>query len=188
MSARLNYYEILGVNKHATQEEIKKAYVRLARRYHPDRNPDDEEAERKFREASEAYEVLSDPEKRKLYDESGVKGIRDSGFLGFNSMEDIFNRFEDIFGKFGNFFGKGRNNVVMMRVDQDTIDKIDQLVDAGICKSRSESAAFLIDEGVKACSELFAKINDKLRQIQRLKNELKDIIADELEDEFEDEL
>ncbi|MFQ6044638.1 MAG: DnaJ domain-containing protein [Candidatus Poribacteria bacterium] len=188
MSARLNYYEILGVNKHATQEEIKKAYVRLARRYHPDRNPDDEEAERKFREASEAYEVLSDPEKRKLYDESGVKGIRDSGFLGFNSMEDIFNRFEDIFGKFGNFFGKGRNNVVMMRVDQDTIDKIDQLVDAGICKSRSESAAFLIDEGVKACSELFAKINDKLRQIQRLKNELKDIIADELDDEFEDEL
>lgn len=188
MSARLNYYEILGVNKHATQEEIKRAYVRLARRYHPDRNPDDEEAERKFREASEAYEVLSDPEKRKLYDESGVKGVRDSGFLGFNSMEDIFNRFEDIFGKFGNFFGKGRNNVVMMRVDQDTIDKIDQLVDAGICKSRSESAAFLIDEGVKACSELFARINDKLRQIQQLKSELKDIIADELDDEFEDEL
>ena len=188
MSSRLNYYEVLGVKKNANQEEIKRAYVRLARRYHPDKNPGDEEAERKFREASEAYEVLSDPEKRKLYDEGGVKGIRDSGFLGFNSMEDIFNRFEDIFGKFGNFFGKGRDNVVMVRVDQDTIDKIDHLVDAGICKSRSESASFLIDEGVKACSELFAKINDKLRQIQQLKNELQDIIADELDDDFAENL
>ena len=184
MSTRLIYYEVLGVNKNSTQEEVKRAYVKLARRYHPDKNPGNEEAERKFREASEAYEVLSDPEKRKLYDESGVKGVRDSGFFGFNTIEDIFNRFEDIFGKFGNFFGKGRDNVVMVRVDQDTIEKIDQLVDAGICKSRSESAAFLIDEGVKACSELFAKINDKLGQIQQLKSELKDIIADELRDEF----
>jgi DnaJ-class molecular chaperone len=182
MSTRLNYYKILGVNKNATQEEIKGAYVKLARRYHPDRNPGDEEAERKFREASEAYEVLSDPKKRKLYDESGVEGVRDSGFFGFKNMEDIFFRFEDIFGKFGDFFGKGRDNVVMVRVDQNTIDKIDQLVDAGICKSRSESAAFLIDEGIKACSDMFAKINDKLRQIQQLKSELKDIIADELED------
>ena len=107
MSTRLNYYEVLGVRKNANQEEIKRAYVKLARRYHPDKNPGDEEAERKFREASEAYEVLSDPEKRKLYDESGVKGVRDSGFLGFNNMEDIFNRFEDIFGKFGSFFSKG---------------------------------------------------------------------------------
>jgi DnaJ-class molecular chaperone len=184
MSAHLNYYKILGVSKNGTQEEIKRAYVRLARKYHPDRNPDDEEAERKFREASEAYEVLSDPEKRKLYNESGVAGVRDSGFFGFKNMEDIFNRFEDIFGKFGDFFGKSRDNVVMVRVDQNTLEKIDQLVDADICKSRSESAAFLIDEGVKACSGLFAKINDKLKQIQQLKSELKDIITDELDDEF----
>jgi len=188
MSANLNYYEILGVSKNATQEEIKRAYVRLARRYHPDRNPDDEEAERKFREASEAYEVLSDPEKRKLYDESGVKGVRDSGFFGFNTIEDIFHRFEDVFGKFGNFFGKGRDNVVMVRVDQDTIEKIDQLVDSGVCKSRSESAAFLIDEGIKGCSGLFSKINDRLKQIQQLKEELKDIVADELDDEFVEKL
>jgi molecular chaperone DnaJ len=93
-----DYYEVLGVAKDASEEEIKKAYRKLALKYHPDKNPNNPEAERKFKEAAEAYEVLSDKEKRKLYDSRGAEGLRDMGFEGFASNEDIFAHFGDIFG------------------------------------------------------------------------------------------
>jgi len=105
-----DYYEVLGVKRDATPEEIKKAYRRVAMKYHPDKNPGDKAAEDKFKEASNAYEVLSDPEKRKIYDMRGHAGVHDAGFQGFNNYEDIFAHFGDIFGRevfgsFGDVFG-----------------------------------------------------------------------------------
>ena len=96
-----DYYETLGVSRDAGPEEIKKAYRQLAFQYHPDRNPDDSEAEQKFKEAAEAYEVLRDDEKRANYDRFGHAGVNGGGF-GFSSAEDIFSHFDDIFG---NIFG-----------------------------------------------------------------------------------
>ncbi|RME52503.1 MAG: molecular chaperone DnaJ [Deltaproteobacteria bacterium] len=97
-----DYYTILGVARNATEVEIKKAYRTLALKYHPDRNPGDAEAEKKFKAASEAYEVLSDPEKRATYDRFGHAGLQGGGFQGFHDMNDIFESFgsifEDIFG------------------------------------------------------------------------------------------
>ena len=92
-----DYYKILGVDKSATQDEIKKAYRQLALQYHPDRNPGDSECEEKFKEASEAYEVLRDTEKRSLYDRFGHEGLRNTGFSGFAGFDDIFSSFGDIF-------------------------------------------------------------------------------------------
>jgi len=102
-----DYYEILGVPRNADDGEIKKAYRQLALRYHPDRNPGDKEAEEKFKEASEAYEVIRDPEKRGLYDRYGHEGLRGVGFSGFSGFEDIFSSFSDIFEDFFGF-GTGR--------------------------------------------------------------------------------
>jgi molecular chaperone DnaJ len=93
-----DYYRILGVGKKASDAEIRKAYRRLALKYHPDKNPDDPEAEKKFKEAAEAFEVLSDKEKRKTYDTHGAEGLKNMGFEGFRSNEDIFSHFSDIFG------------------------------------------------------------------------------------------
>ena len=92
-----DYYQILEIGRNATEEEIKKSYRQLALKYHPDRNPGDKAAEEKFKEASEAYEVLRDPEKRRLYDQYGHEGLRDSGFTGFRDFGDIFGAFGDIF-------------------------------------------------------------------------------------------
>ncbi len=93
-----DYYQVLGVAKTATADEIKAAYRKLAMKYHPDRNPDNKEAEEKFKEAAEAYEVLSNPEKRKQYDQFGHQGpMGGFGGQGMN-MDDIFSNFEDIFG------------------------------------------------------------------------------------------
>ncbi len=106
MSEKRDYYEILGVSRSATREEIKKAYRRMAMKYHPDRNPGDKEAEEKFKEAAEAYEVLSDDEKRRIYDQYGYDGLRgNTGFSGFSDLDDIFSTFSDIFGEA--FFGGG---------------------------------------------------------------------------------
>jgi molecular chaperone DnaJ len=108
-----DYYEILGVSKGASVDEIKKAYRKVAMQYHPDRNPGDKSAEEKFKEAAEAYEVLSDQEKRAQYDRFGHAGVSGNG-RGYGSvnMEDIFSQFGDIFGDdiFGNFFGGGRRS------------------------------------------------------------------------------
>jgi len=93
-----DYYEILGVKKDASPEEIKKAFRKLALKYHPDRNKGNEEAEQRFKEIANAYEVLSDPKKRKAYDLRGMSGVEGMGFSGFRSTEDIFSAFGDIFG------------------------------------------------------------------------------------------
>ena len=112
MSKR-DYYEILGVAKGAATDEIKKAYRKVAMQFHPDRNPGDKAAEEKFKEAAEAYEVLSDADKRAQYDRYGHAGISGNG-RGFGggsmNMDDIFSQFGDIFGDdiFGSFFGGGR--------------------------------------------------------------------------------
>ncbi len=98
-----DYYEVLGVSRDASQEEIKKAYRRLALKYHPDRNPGDKEAEERFKEAAEAYEVLRDPEKRRAYDLYGHEGVKGTGFQGFSRHEDIFSSFSDIFEEFFGF-------------------------------------------------------------------------------------
>ena len=110
MPATRDYYEVLGVEKAADADEIKRAYRRLAMKYHPDRNPDDAEAEAKFKEAAEAYEVLSDPEKRKVYDQFGHEGLRGRGAAAHDfsrmNVDDIFSMFNDIFGG-GGFGGMG---------------------------------------------------------------------------------
>ncbi len=110
--AKKDYYEVLGVDKGASAAEIKKAYRKLAIKYHPDKNPDDKEAEEKFKEAAEAYEVLSDDNKRARYDQFGHAGMGGAAGGGFGgggmNMEDIFSQFGDIFGgAFGGSFGGG---------------------------------------------------------------------------------
>lgn len=103
------YYDILGVTPDASPEEIKKAYRKRAMSYHPDRNPGDHEAEEKFKQATEAYEVLGDLEKRKIYDRYGLDGLRSSGYSGPGNFEDIFANFGDIFGDlFGFAAGSGQ--------------------------------------------------------------------------------
>lgn len=108
-----DYYEVLGVAKEASQEEIKKAYRKLALKYHPDRNPGDKESEERFKDASEAYEVLSDQQKRTLYDRFGHAGLQNSGFSGFSyddlSNFDIFGSFSDIFHDLFGFGMGGRD-------------------------------------------------------------------------------
>ncbi|WP_174395954.1 molecular chaperone DnaJ [Flectobacillus major] len=115
MMAKRDYYEVLGVSKGATEEEIKKAYRKLAIKYHPDKNPGDKQAEENFKEAAEAYEVLSNQQKRQQYDRFGHAGMGGAAGGGFNggagmNMEDIFSQFGDIFGDgspFGGMFGGG---------------------------------------------------------------------------------
>ena len=121
MATKRDYYEVLGVSKTATTEEIKKAYRQKAIQYHPDKNPGDKSAEEKFKEAAEAYEVLGNEDKRKRYDQFGHAGLGGGGgygggdFGGGMTMEDIFSQFGDIFGgHFGGFggfsdFGGGRS-------------------------------------------------------------------------------
>ncbi len=110
MSKR-DFYDILGVSKSASADEIKKAYRKLAIKYHPDKNPGDKEAEENFKEAAEAYDVLSNPEKKQRYDQFGHAGMGGGGYGGGGfSMDDIFSQFGDIFGDgdvFGSFFGGG---------------------------------------------------------------------------------
>ncbi len=105
-----DYYEILGVLRNANESEVKKAYRQLALQYHPDRNPGDKAAEEKFKEASEAYEVLRDPNKRELYDRYGHEGLSRTGFSGFAGFEDIFSSFGDIFEDFFGFGGGHRRS------------------------------------------------------------------------------
>ena len=111
--AKRDYYEVLGVDRNATKDDLKKAYRKLAMQYHPDRNPDNKEAEEKFKEAAEAYEILSDDDKKARYDRFGHEGVRGSGFgsQGFSDINDIFSHFSDIFGGasiFDDFFGGGQ--------------------------------------------------------------------------------
>ncbi len=110
MTAKRDYYQILGVEANASEDEIKKNYRKLAMQYHPDRNPGNKEAEEKFKEAAEAYEVLSDPEKRDIYSRYGHEGLNGAGYRGFSGFEDIFSSFGDIFGDvFGFNAGRSRS-------------------------------------------------------------------------------
>ncbi len=109
--AKRDYYEVLGVDKSASANDIKKAYRKLAIQYHPDKNPGDKEAEEKFKEAAEAYSVLSDPDKKARYDQFGHEGLSGAAGGGFNGagmdLNDIFSMFGDIFGGRGGFGGFG---------------------------------------------------------------------------------
>ena len=109
MRTKRDYYDVLGVGRNADENEIKANYRKLALKYHPDRNPDDKEAEEKFKEAAEAYEVLQDPEKRNIYHHYGHEGLQGTGFSGFRGFEDIFSSFGDIFDDFF-AFGTGRRS------------------------------------------------------------------------------
>ena len=117
MSQKRDYYEVLGVSKNATAQEIKKSYRKLALKYHPDKNEGDDAAEDKFKEAAEAYEILSNNEKKSRYDQYGHAGAGAGGFGGGGgmNMDDIFSQFGDVFGGgggggFGG--GRGRSRVV----------------------------------------------------------------------------
>ena len=100
--SKKDYYDVLGVSKSASKDELKKSYRKLAMKYHPDRNPDDSEASEKFKELSEAYEILSDDQKRQTYDNFGHEGVNSS----FNSSQGAADAFSDIFGDiFSDIFG-----------------------------------------------------------------------------------
>lgn len=120
MAEKRDYYEVLGVSKNADAAEIKKAYRKLALQYHPDRNPGDKEAEEKFKEAAEAYDVLSNEEKKRRYDQFGHAGMGGAGGFGGGgmSMDDIFASFGDIFGSFGGFGGFGGGGRSARRVNR----------------------------------------------------------------------
>lgn len=135
MAEKRDYYEVLGVEKNASTEDIKKAYRKKAIQYHPDKNPGDKEAEEKFKEAAEAYEVLSDPQKRQRYDQFGHAGMGGAGGFsgGFSSMEDIFSQFGDLFeswgmggsmGGFSSFFGGGGGSRQRVRRGSDLRVKV----------------------------------------------------------------
>ena len=123
MATKRDYYEVLGVQRGASADEIKKAYRKAAIQYHPDKNPGDKEAEEKFKEAAEAYDVLSNPDKKARYDQFGHEGMSGAGGFGGSAggfggggftMEDIFSQFGDIFGGhfgggFSGGFGGGRS-------------------------------------------------------------------------------
>lgn len=114
MAGKRDYYEVLGVSRSATQKEIAEAYRKLALKYHPDRNPGDEDAVERFKEAAQAFEVLNDPEKRKTYDTYGHAGLEGmpGGASQFQDINDIFDAFSDVFGDslFGDLFGSGRRS------------------------------------------------------------------------------
>ncbi len=151
MSEKRDYYEILGVERNATPEEIKRAYRKLALKYHPDQNPGDKEAEAKFKEAAEAYDALGDADKRAKYDQFGHAAFGGGGFPGggrFTNIEDIFEAFGDVFGGgagglFGDLFGgarrgrRGRRGPVPGRDLKIVLDLSLEEIDRGVQKTIS---------------------------------------------------
>jgi molecular chaperone DnaJ len=159
MSTQRDYYDILGVSREASADEIKKAYRQTALKCHPDLNAGDKEAEEQFKDAAEAYEVLSDREKRKLYDLYGHEGLRGTGFTGFGGFEDIFSAFGDIFDGFFGFGGKGsrRTRVTRgndLRYDLDlTLEEAYQGKEEEIVFDRFDSCEICNGTGIAAGSE-----------------------------------
>ncbi len=156
-----DYYQILGVNRNATQEEIKKAYRQIALKYHPDRNPGDKQAEEKFKEAAEAYSVLGDPHKRATYDRFGHEGLRGEGFTGFSGFDStVFDEFADILGSFfgfGDFFSsserrqrhapqRGRDLMIEMEI---TLEEAAKGTEKEIKLHRAESCSFCHGTGLE---------------------------------------
>ena len=159
MPTQRDYYDILGVSRDASADEIKKAYRQTALKYHPDRNPGDREAEEQFKEAAEAYEVLSDREKRKIYDLYGHEGLRGTGFTGFGGFEDIFSAFGDIFDDFFGFGGRGSRRTRVrrgndLRYDLElTLEEAYQGKEEEIVFDRFDSCEICNGTGIAAGSE-----------------------------------
>jgi len=163
MSDKRDYYEVLGVEKAASIDDIKKAYRKLALKHHPDRNPGDKDAETKFKEAAEAYDVLGDEQKRRQYDQFGHRAFDGGGFQGqrFENMEDIFAAFGDVFGGgvFGDLFGgaggrrgrsgpqRGRDLKIVLDL---TLEEIDQGVERTVVLKRQDSCRTCSGSGAKA--------------------------------------
>ena len=130
MAAKRDYYEVLGVSKDASAAEVKKAYRKKALEFHPDRNPGDAAAEESFKEAAEAFEVVSDDQKRQLYDQFGHEGPKQAGFSGFRGSDEVFSHFGDLFADlFGGGFGgrrsdSGRGADLRMRLEVSFADAI----------------------------------------------------------------
>ncbi|MCD6405684.1 MAG: molecular chaperone DnaJ [Planctomycetes bacterium] len=143
MATKEDYYKILGVDRSASQETVKSAYRKMAMAYHPDKNPGDSEAEKKFKDASEAYEVLRDPEKKRLYDLYGHEGLERTGFHGFSNVDDVYATFGDLFANFfggsvfGNPFGgrqggpaRGRSLRITLELDlKDVVSGVKKVVE-----------------------------------------------------------
>ncbi len=128
-ATKRDYYEVLGINRDASPDDIKKSYRQMALKFHPDRNPGDEEAPNKFKEAAEAYEVLSDPDKRQRYDRYGHAGLNGAAFHDFRSADDIMSAFGDIFGGaiFGDLFAERRRGPrpgpdLLMKLEIDLVE------------------------------------------------------------------
>src|SRR5262249_49764635 len=128
-ATKRDYYEVLGIGRDASADDIKKAYRQLALKFHPDRNPGDEEAPKRFKEAAEAYEVLSDQDKRQRYDRYGHAGLNGAAFHDFRSTDDIMSAFSDIFGGglFGDLFGNRRRGPrpgpdLLLKIEIDLIE------------------------------------------------------------------
>ena len=150
MSNKRDYYEILGVSRNVSEDELKSAYRKLALKFHPDRNPNDKDAEGKFKEAAEAYEVLRDREKRSLYDQFGHAGLEGSGFSGFGGFEDIFSSFGDIFEDFFGFGTRSRSRSRAQRGADLRYDLTLNFMDAAFGTETEIDVAKL--EGCKECS------------------------------------
>ncbi len=159
MSKKRDYYEVLGVSRTAAAAEIKKAYRKLALQYHPDQNPGNADAEAKFKEAAEAYDVLGDEQKRKQYDQFGHQAFGNGGQGGFTNVEDIFQHFGDIFGGgggvFGDLFGGGRRQRGPkrgrdLRIELElTLEEIDQGAEKTIALKRVERCTTCSGSGAK---------------------------------------
>ena len=128
-STKRDFYEVLAISREATPDDIKKAYRQMALKFHPDRNPGDEEAPKRFKEAAEAYEVLSDPEKRQRYNRYGHAGLNGTSTHDFRSTDDIMSAFSDIFGGglFGDLFSERRRGPrpgpdLLMKLEIDLVE------------------------------------------------------------------
>ena len=150
MSNKRDYYEILGVSRNVSEDELKSAYRKLALKFHPDRNPGDKDAEERFKEAAEAYEVLRDREKRGLYDQFGHAGLEGSGFSGFGGFEDIFSSFGDIFEDLFGFGTRSRSRSRAQRGADLRYDLTLNFMDAAFGTETEIDVAKL--EGCKECS------------------------------------
>ncbi len=131
-----DYYEVLGVDRSSGPDDIKKAYRQLALKYHPDRNKGDKDAEEKFKEAAEAYEILKDPEKREFYNRFGHAGLQQRGFEGFASFQDIFDSFGDIFSEVFGFGGGGQGRSRIRRGADLRYDLTIDFMDAAFGKEK----------------------------------------------------